>query len=273
MTSPGLATDLMMARWSGEVVDRGDHLVVRHPDEPLSWTGNAIVVAPGADLDGWEARFAAAFPAARHRAIRVDGDVDAALAAAARARGYRVGRDVVLAANDGAWRAATPAIRPPADEPTVIIADAEPPPPPTLRPLGGDDDWDAQLMLAIASDELEEPRDDVYRMFLADRVATRRAWTEAGRGAWWGAFDDGRLIGSLGLFAEGGLARYQDVVTHPDHRRRGVATALIVAAARASSATTFVLVAAADSDAARLYQRLGFAPVATVTDLIRPPPS
>ncbi len=270
MTSLGLATDLMLARWSGEVLDRGDHQVVRTPDEPDYWTGNAIVVpAQPVDLDRWERWFAAGHPSAVHRTVLVDGDLAADTAGAAAARGYQVRRVVVLTTQ------AAPVAPPVAPAPDLAAA-AEPAPGVTVRALAGDDDWDAQLMLTIACDELEAPRDERYRGFIADRLAAKRAWVEAGRGAWWGAFAADRLVGSLGLFHAHGLGRYQDVVTHPDHRRQGLASALLAAAGGAllagGLARTLVIQAAGDSEAARLYPRVGFAPAGVLTELLRRPP-
>jgi hypothetical protein len=48
------------------------------------------------------------------------------------------------------------------------------------------------------------------------RLAAERAITEAGHGSWFGAFIDGRLLAQLGLITgQAGLARYQNVETHP----------------------------------------------------------
>ncbi len=56
-------------------------------------------------------------------------------------------------------------------------------------------------------------------------------------------------------------ARYQDVSTDAEHRRRGLARHLLGVAARWAGERTcdrWVIVAAADSDAGRLYRRAGF---------------
>src|SRR6202000_3040621 len=54
--------------------------------------------------------------------------------------------------------------------------------------------------------------------------AARRRLTRAGDGAWFGAFDAGRLQAQLGVCdAGGGRARYQDVETDPAARRHGLA--------------------------------------------------
>ena len=57
------------------------------------------------------------------------------------------------------------------------------------------------------------------------QIAASRALCESGSGRWFGAFEDGALRAALGIVADGdGLARYQMVETHPEARRRGLAT-------------------------------------------------
>jgi ribosomal protein S18 acetylase RimI-like enzyme len=65
------------------------------------------------------------------------------------------------------------------------------------------------------------------------------------------------------LFAVGsGLARFQNVETHPGFRRRGFASAVIHHAAqhalRDPGVRTLVIVADPDDHAIRLYRTLGF---------------
>ena len=60
-----------------------------------------------------------------------------------------------------------------------------------------------------------------------------------------------------------GIARFQSVETHPEHRRRGLAAAVVHAAGEHALATygieVLVIAADADGDAIRIYRRLGFA--------------
>lgn len=266
----GIATDLMLARWSSEVLDRGDHLLVRTPREPDFWMGNVLVVPPPAAGDDaamwlarWQGTFERAFPAAAHRSLVVDGDVAVDVDAAVAAAGWVMQRNVALAA--------------------TALPEAGPPAGVVVRVLDGDADWAQVTELALGSDahaaEVSggEPLDDLYRGFVAARGRSKRAWCEAGRGSWWGAFargSGGALVGSLGVFAADGLGRYQDVVTHPAWRRRGVARALLCAAGRdalARVATRIVIVALQESDAAKLYRAVGFAPSDVSCELLRKP--
>jgi ribosomal protein S18 acetylase RimI-like enzyme len=99
---------------------------------------------------------------------------------------------------------------------------------------------------------------------MARRVAAYRALCEAGHGTWSGAFVDGRLRCAAGVFSAGtGLARFQNVETHPAFRRRGLASAVLLTAGehalRDANTHTLVIVADPEDDAMRLYQALGFA--------------
>ena len=134
------------------------------------------------------------------------------------------------------------------------------PPGVVLRILTSDDDWAQRAALPPARYPEEGPD---YAGFVALRSESERRRCEAGHGDWWGAFEDGVLLSALGLFDAGdGLARYQDVETRPEAERRGLAGALLHAAAAHAATTrgarTFVIVADPEHGAIRLYRRLGF---------------
>ncbi|MFF4397166.1 GNAT family N-acetyltransferase [Streptomyces sp. NPDC001480] len=102
---------------------------------------------------------------------------------------------------------------------------------PGIRVLTGDDDWHQALDLHFAC--YGPPSSSDGRHFVERQVAGHRRLCETGHGSWSGAFVEGRLCAGAGLFADGsGLARYQNVATHPDFRRRGLASAVIHHAAQ-----------------------------------------
>ncbi len=75
----GWRTDLIFARFDGEVASRGDHLVVRTAHNPSFWWGHFLLFdhAPSSgDAAAWLARFEAevarAQPESRHLAFGVD---------------------------------------------------------------------------------------------------------------------------------------------------------------------------------------------------------
>lgn len=235
-------TDLeLLARSGSGIEDRGTHLVVRTPDNPTYWWGNFLLL-PGPPEPGEAvevvAAFHAEFPTAEHVAIGVDGtatlDVDELVAA-----GLEAQPGVVLTARD---------LVAPAHQ-----VDAE------LRPLA-DRDWTAWVDLEAASSDMPDPARN--RRFLAARGRQFRTLVGDGQGTHWGAFVDGVPVATLGVYEAGsGLARYQSVTTHPDHRRRGLASALVHRAGTEALERDDIqrLVIAADhgGDAARVYRRVG----------------
>jgi ribosomal protein S18 acetylase RimI-like enzyme len=237
-------TDLAMLEHSGSLIeDRGTHLVVRTPDNPTYWWGNFLLLASApADSDeasAWVETFQSEFPAARHRTFGVDGSADDLAPFAEIGFGYDVS--------------------------TVMTATSvhEPPHPDTratYRRFESDQDWDQQIELTTAG---EDPRwyDDG---FVTQQAAAQRRLCDAGHGAWWGAFEDGRLLSSMGLFtASPGLARFQSVKTHPDARGRGLAGTLVHRVSRFGfeelGAQTLVMVADPEYLAIRIYRGVGFA--------------
>ena len=95
-----------------------------------------------------------------------------------------------------------------------------------IRQLESDDDWEQSRDLGIRCYGYDGP-------YLERRARARRRLTRAGRAAWFGAFEGGRLLAQLGVCdACGGLARYQDVETDPAARRRGLAGTLVWRAGR-----------------------------------------
>lgn len=245
--SLGFRTDLMLRRLAGATVsDRGDHIVVRTPQNPTFYWGNFVLLAapPAAgEAERWLETFASEFPAAGHVALGVDGtDGDLGTGAETlRAVGLRAEVAVVLTA---------PALDPPFRVDPAAV----------LRPLESDDDWGqaVELRMALDSDE-----GDQHRRFVERRLAELRSLTDAGHGVYVGAFVDGVARATLGLCTDGGgLGRFQNVETHPDFRRRGLAAGLLSLAAALGQdrlgVTTLVIVADPDYVAVDLYRRLGF---------------
>ena len=260
VNSLGFQTDLMVrALESSQVIDHPDYVTVRSPANPEFWWGNFLLL-PAAAAHGpagpWLGLFRSEFPGAGHLALGLDGtgvpEPDFGSFATA---GLEQVRENVLAA---------PALRePPRPNREAVI-----------RPLAGDQDWQQAVELQATCDAADGG--PATRTFVEARYAARRRATEAGHGAWFGAFRDGELVAQLGIFARpGGLARYQDVGTHPGARRQGLAGTLVWRAGQHAlgelGARTLVIVADPTEAAIRVYRSVGFADHETQLSMNRAP--
>jgi ribosomal protein S18 acetylase RimI-like enzyme len=247
IVSLAFRTDLAMLQHSGSTVeDRGSHLVVRTPENPTYWWGNFLLLADApqdvAEAEGWLAAFESEFPGTRHRTFGVDGTSGTTEDIAPFA-------ELGLSTEWSSVMTATAVHEPPRPETSA-----------TYRPFDSDHDWDQQVELSMAG---EDPGTH-SRAFVTAQAQAHRRLVEAGHGAWWGAFQDGRLLASMGLFtASAGLARFQNVKTHPDARGRGLASTLVHRVSRYGfddlGAHTLVMVADPEYLAIRIYRRVGFA--------------
>jgi GNAT superfamily N-acetyltransferase len=253
--SLGYRTDLAILALEGsQITDRGDHLVIRTPGNPDYWWGNFLLLRdlkPGSG-GGWLARFAAEFPEARHVALGLD-ETDVGTVDPGELAGMTMDRYAVMTATS---------VQPPPHPNTEAV----------FRTLEGDADW-RQSLEVTAAIHAGEPGGD--SRFLTARLASQRGLAEAGHGAWFGAFLDGTLVSQLGLITgKSGLARYQNVETHPAARRRGLAGTLVWhagAAALTGGASTLVMVADPGDVAIRVYRSVGFTVTEPQLSFIRQP--
>ena len=271
--SLGWQTDLAFARFDGQVVDRGNHLLVRTPGNPTYWWGNFLLFqhAPGAgDLERWMALFeeeiAARQPESRHRAFGVDVRERLVLPPEFASEGFTLNEATVLTLARGQLLAA----------PKGLPAGVE------FRVLDLPRDGPAVVDKQVAVDAHRyEPAG--YRVFAERQMARHAAMQHAGLGHWFGlvAQADGRaeLAASCGLFRDPGhpegLGRFQYVSTHPAWRRLGLCTALVHAACRhgfeAMDLRTLVMVADPDDVAIGVYESLGFRRGVSTWQFERPP--
>ena len=258
--SLGYQTDLAVRVAEGSTItDCGDHVIVRTEQNPRYWWGNFLLLAAApraSEMAGWLERFAAVFPGARHLVFGVDvtdaADVDEAVFASA---GLAADRGVVLTAVE---------VRAPSHRHLEAV----------IRPLAGPGDWHQSAQLAAACAAQDPALMDLE--FAELRAVARRRMAEAGTSTWFGAFADDRLVAQLGLVPlPGRLARFQDVETHPEARRQGLAGTLVWTASRFGletlGAARLVIVADPGSAGHRVYQSLGFTTAEDHVGFVRPP--
>ena len=104
-------------------------------------------------------------------------------------------------------------------------------------------------------------------------TARQRLYQEE-NAAWFGAFSGEDLVANLGVIKCGKTARYQSVETHPDHRRKGLASHLLGIAATWSeqkACDKWVIVTEETNEAGRVYRRAGFKPDVPTVNAYRKP--
>jgi RimJ/RimL family protein N-acetyltransferase len=259
IASLGYRTDLMLLGLQGSVVEqRAGYQVVRTADNPAFYWGNFLLLdeppEPGT-ISFWLGTFAREFPGAEHVALGIDGtDGSVPDAAELAAAGLAAERNIVLTAS---------AIKPP-PRPNETAQ---------FRTMDSDADWLAALRLQEASYDDGDP--EGWQGFRGRRMQAKRRMQEEGFGAWFGAFSDGRMVSGLGVFGDGsGIARFQDVDTHPEHRGKGLAGTLVYRASQYAlnemGAHTLVIVAEPDGPAIRIYRSVGFRYAEIQVQLQRP---
>jgi ribosomal protein S18 acetylase RimI-like enzyme len=249
--SLGYRTDLIFPAFDGQILDRGDYLVILTLTNPTFYWGNFLLFQnpPGeGDLEKWKTLFAREIGSkirAGHFAFgwdTVDGETGAVqpfLEA-----GFNLSQNVVLAAQQ-------------VNIPPKYNREAE------VRPLASDEDWEQATQNQIACRDPEHTLEG-YRVFKTDQMRRYRQMSQAGLGHWFGAFLGSRLVAELGVFTSGKLGRFQQVGTHPDYRRQGICGALVYQASRYAlekmNAETLVMVADENYHAAKIYESIGFQP-------------
>ena len=247
--SLGLRTEIMMLKPFADALRHSDCLQFVSPTMPDYFFGNCLIFPKppeAGDFSRWTSRFKTLFAAradVRHQTfLWPSHHFDASGILPFTEAGFELDvTAVITSAQPKARRSLRAGI--------------------ALRQVTSDADWQAASDLQI-SVGLEDMEYSGYSDFERRRMAVLRRWAKAGNGGWFGAFESSKLVGSLGLYVESGVARYQAVGTHKKYRGRGVASALLEFAAQCIAeqhdVEQFVIIADQDSNAHRHYLKSGF---------------
>jgi ribosomal protein S18 acetylase RimI-like enzyme len=254
LKSLGFQTELLFRRFEGEVIERPHYLVLRTPKNPSYRWGNFLIFQDPpreGDLETWQAIFAKEIgtpPDYPHFLFGWDGvDGDIGNIQEFLDAGFELVKTVVMTAQS---------VNPPPrfnQECTVRTFQAN--------------DWQEWIQLKRASNNADVPEererdDEGFYTYLERKTNEYQRMIEAGLGHWFGAYLDGQLAASLGLFVWKGLGRFQIVDTHPHFRRRGLAGTLVYHAAQMGfsdmGAKTLVMCADPDYVAVKIYESVGF---------------
>lgn len=254
LSSLGYQTEVLLRSFEGEIIERSDYLVLRTPRNPGYRWGNFLIFAEPpktGDLKEWKDIFAREIgtpPQYIHFLFGWDGanaplgEIQAFLD-----EGFELYNDVVMTA-----QSVTP--------PPKFNRDC------TIRTFNTHD-WQDWIKLKRDANLAERPEereadDEGFRHYLENKASECQRMIEAGLGQWFGAYLEGKLAATLGLFVWGELGRFQLVDTHPDFRRRGLAGTLVYHAAQqgfqSMGAKTLVMCADPNYVAVGIYESVGF---------------
>jgi ribosomal protein S18 acetylase RimI-like enzyme len=264
ITSPLSQVELGVGRLMGQLIDHGDVVQIRTPDNWDYHHGNYLFLpaAPrsGEELVHWTRRFRELFAGdpVEHVCLCWDrGMLEDEVRLAAIAQRFVPDDTIVMHLE----LARLPGV--PASE--VVV-----------RALDFEDEWALFERLNRDTDPLEHVQlYPPYRRFKERWRAGWRRLVREGHATWFGAFLGGELVGQCGLVTIDGLGGFESVETHPDHRRKGVCGALMATVMRARAPAHprgYVLGAVIEGPAIGLYRRMGFVEVDRRESLTIQPP-
>lgn len=244
LKSLALKTDLIFTKQDGEILDRGNYLVVKTTSNPNFFLGNLIIFENPQKtdlLDDWVKIFDKELtdPRIYHKTFAWDSEEIGEIEPFEEA-GYKFEKSVVLTATKN-----------------QIVAPAKQNLRIKIVPIK-DFDWHEVISVQSAIN----PQD---ASFYAKQALAYQKMVKEGLGEWFGAYLDDILVGSLGIFKEYKIGRYQIVSTHPTYQRLGICSTLVFKTAQYAFShmgiDKLVMVADENYHAARIYESVGFRPV------------
>ena len=246
--SQGFLTDLMFHQERAEIEKHEDYMVIKTPDNPYYFWGNFIFLynPPRVEsIDIFESLFEEKFSSMpiEHIAFTWDySEKNDQFYNNFQKIGYEIEKTKVLIADY-------------LDVPRKCNQEIQ------IKQIETADEWNLVFENQIQCRE-SHFSEDSYRQFLEPKFLNYKKMIDDKKGYWFGAFLNNLLVADLGLFFENQVARYQAVETLPQYRSKGICSTLLYRSSLILldkvEIKTFVITAAFDYHAARIYQSLGF---------------
>ena len=244
-------TDLIFSEFEGEICHRKNYIAVKTRSNPGYHWGNYLIfesLPDEAAVEQWPEIFRREFDyyeAYRHMLFTWNpGSTEQAVIELFQKQGFEFQRNLVLS---------TSQLNPPKKMNNEI----------KIRPFQAMSDWEQSVRLHILCSDPTFGKKS-FELFKRRQFETYQKMIAAGMGNRFGAFIGNQLVADLGLFHRNGLARYQNVITHPEYRKRGICSTLVFFAGKIALEKwgVYRLVMEADPEyhAARIYESLGFRP-------------
>ncbi len=251
--SLGIKTDLHIKKFSGNVIDRGDYLVVHTPSNTGYWFGNYIIFdKPPAklDFDRWRQIFKKEIydkNRSEHMLFSWDtitgeqGDISEF-----NKNGFTLEEDVLLST--------TKVNKPPHYNKDISI-----------RILKTDEDWEVSFdnQILCRGESIGESFAD-HKIFKRKQLAQYRQMCEEGLCEWYGVFIKDQMAADMGVFLVDRVGNFQDVGTAPAFRRQGICGTAVYEISKdlfeSNKVDTMMMTADENYHAARIYESVGFKP-------------
>jgi ribosomal protein S18 acetylase RimI-like enzyme len=248
LKSLGYKTDLIFTSLDGEILNRGSHLVIKTLSNPNYFWGNLVIFesAPKrGDLFHWKALFKSEFtdPAIYHMTFAWDkeeiGEIEEFLK-----EGFSLEKALVLTATR------KDICLPLKHHPNVQI-----------RPLKSESEWEETLQIQIACGGGALSKYE-WEKFYRSQGSRYQKLIATGKGQWFCAVLESRIVGGLGIFQDGDMGRFQIVSVHPKYQRQGICGSLVYESAKYAfekmQISKLVMVADEEYHAAKVYESVGF---------------
>ncbi len=263
ITSIGFLSETLFQYYSGSVRNHGDCIEVRTPDNYSFWFGNYLLLGRPpevANISQWITRFEVAFSdveEVRHKCLQWpdDGSETKEMRAEFERFGWEFDQTSVLCATE------SKSVR---TAPKGLV----------MREISGKEDWDKVLAHHVLT-RPEGFAEAAYRAFKVNRLALFQELIFKGHGQWYAAFKGAELVADMGIFNRNGISRFQEVSTHPKHRRQGICAALVhyvsCTEQEARPGNRMVILADHGEPAERIYKSLGYVEVEQVQSVVLRP--
>ena len=249
LNSLGLQTELIFAKFDGEVQYKENYIVIKTPSNPNYYWGNSLIFnhsPKDCELDKWEKIFKKELtdPKIYHLTFAWDNNelgshqqfIDS---------GYKLEKSVVLTTNK---------IKIPKKYNQQI----------KIKTIETENEWEEVINTIALTTQSKSLSFDKSKAFAHAQALRYQKMIQFGVGKWFGAFINEKLVGSLGVFKDQNLVRYQLVNTHPEFQRMGICGTLVFETAKYAleqmNAKNLVMIADEEYHAAKIYESVGFNP-------------
>lgn len=250
INSLGYETDFMFNKFDGSVRDEGHYIVATTDSNPNYFWGNLLLYKRPpmkGDLNRWKSDFQKEFQNSSTYHITLAWDSPEGEKGELKEfvdDGFEFANSVVLTAKE--------VNLPPKFNDKI-----------DLKIIESEQDFNRciQVQINSANNKLSK---ESWESFYTASMNQYKNMIKAGKGLWFGAVLEDKIVGSLGIFFDGNVGRFQIVSTDPEYQRQGVCSTLVYKSAKfmfnKKNLNTLVMVADEDYHAAKVYESVGFIP-------------